>query len=315
MKIKHSMWLLLLALDLTLPGTAGAGTLEYAVTQNNQFGTVDLQTGGFTKLGTLPGTNQSAILDLARLPSGLLYGLNGSNELLLINPVALTTSPVGNAGFYNGYIETMAFRSDGAVFGISTGSGLYALNPNTGASTFVALLSGAGYEGITAIGYWDIKFDNASNLYFLNTNILYTVDTSNGQLIKDGPINGFNVYALGYENGTLYGFTGNGKIISISTVTGAGAVVATQSQASPIVAVSSGGVSAGQPSLTIGLTNNHAVALSWIAASNSFGLQQSADLTTTNWTTLTNSVSETNSQNQVIVSPALGQTFYRLKSN
>jgi hypothetical protein len=234
--------------------------------------------------------------------------MNASSELVLIDPVALTTSVVGDSGHG---ILGLAFRPDGTLFGVSLGSGLYTINPNTGAATLVAALTGTGFPGIG--GDFDIKFDNTGHTYLLTFNNLYTVNTSSGQTTLVGAI-GFSVYALDLENGTLYGFTTAGKIISINTTTGAGVVVATQSQASPIIAASAGGVSVGKPYLTIQLTNIHSVALSWIAPSNAFSLQKNANLTTTNWTTVTNSVSVTNSQNRVIVSPAAGNNFYRLKS-
>src|SRR5208337_1351511 len=125
---------------------------------------------------------------------------------------------------------------------------------------------------------------------------------------------GFTVYNLDFENGTLYGFTDGSKIISINTTTGVGTVVATETQSSPIVAATGEGGIVGAPILTIQPTNITAVAISWIAPSNAFSLQQNLNLTTTNWAIVTNSVSVTNSQNQVIVSPAVGSVLYRLKS-
>ena len=55
---------------------------------------------------------------------------------------------------------------------------------------------------------------------------------------------------------------------------------------------------------------------SWLVPSVSLGLQQSADLTTTGWTDLTNLpvLNLTNLQNQVIVPASNAAQFYRLKS-
>jgi hypothetical protein len=53
--------------------------------------------------------------------------------------------------------------------------------------------------------------------------------------------------------------------------------------------------------------------LSWPSPPGGFVLQQNSDLTTTNWLTVTNTPAITNFQNQVILSPATGSQFYRLK--
>jgi len=52
--------------------------------------------------------------------------------------------------------------------------------------------------------------------------------------------------------------------------------------------------------------------LSWPSPPGGFALQQNADLTTTNWETVTNTPIPTNGQNQVILAPITGNQFYRL---
>ncbi len=49
----------------------------------------------------------------------------------------------------------------------------------------------------------------------------------------------------------------------------------------------------------------------WPARSFGYALQQNADLTSANWTSVTNSPREVGSEKQVIVSPTSGQNFYR----
>ena len=67
-----------------------------------------------------------------------------------------------------------------------------------------------------------------------------------------------------------------------------------------------------QPSLSIAPSGTN-LALSWPLPSTGFVLQQSADLTSTNWVNVTNTVTPTNYWNQVTVSPpASGNVFYRL---
>ncbi len=53
--------------------------------------------------------------------------------------------------------------------------------------------------------------------------------------------------------------------------------------------------------------------ISWPSPPGSFVLQQNFNLTTTNWTATTNTPTITNFQNQVILPPANGNQFYRLK--
>ncbi|MGD0207799.1 MAG: hypothetical protein ABSC89_09370 [Verrucomicrobiota bacterium] len=56
--------------------------------------------------------------------------------------------------------------------------------------------------------------------------------------------------------------------------------------------------------------------LSWIVPSANFVLQQNLDLTTTNWTDVTNTstLNLTNLQDEVILLPTNGNGFYRLKT-
>jgi hypothetical protein len=304
-KMKTNSWrVALLVLGLTLPGIVSADNIDYAVTMGNQLGTIDLQTGAFTQIGTVNGiAGGGDTEDLARLPGGLLYGSNTNSELFLIDPVALTTSLVGACG---NNIFGLAFRQDGTLFGCSDDT-LYQINPNTGAPTLV------GAMGVNSI-YYDIKFDSGGHLYLVENSTLYLVNTSTGQALQIGQSGaiGFVVWALDFDNGTLFGFTPGGQIVSINTTTGVGTFVANETESSPIVTAAPGGVSVGEPYLTIQLTNINSVALAWIAPSNAFSLQQNPHLTTTNWTSVTNSVSVTNSQNQVIVIPAVGKNFYRL---
>ena len=60
------------------------------------------------------------------------------------------------------------------------------------------------------------------------TSNVYTVNISTGAATLLGNV-GYEVFALDYENGTLYGFTGHGQIVSIDTSTGVGTFVANQS--------------------------------------------------------------------------------------
>jgi hypothetical protein len=66
------------------------------------------------------------------------------------------------------------------------------------------------------------------------------------------------------------------------------------------------------PSLII-VPSGTNLTLSWSSSAGLFQLQQRSNLTTAAWTDATNSVSTTNGQNQVKVSKATSQAFYRLR--
>ncbi|MGD0349894.1 MAG: hypothetical protein ABSB84_06210 [Verrucomicrobiota bacterium] len=96
--------------------------------------------------------------------------------------------------------------------------------------------------------------------------------------------------------------------------------IASSADGSKIVAVTQGGgIYTSQtdqsPQLNIAPAST-SLTLSWIIPSTNFMLQQSSDLTTTNWTTLTNvpTLNLSNLQNQVILCPSNGSGFYRLKT-
>ena len=67
------------------------------------------------------------------------------------------------------------------------------------------------------------------------------------------------------------------------------------------------------PCLNITPTNNN-LTLSWVSPSTNFVLQQSSDLTTTNWVTLTNipTLNLSNLQDEATLSPSNNSSFYRL---
>jgi hypothetical protein len=67
------------------------------------------------------------------------------------------------------------------------------------------------------------------------------------------------------------------------------------------------------PQLNLGLVSNN-LALSWVVPSTNFVLQQTADLKTPNWLSLTNvpSLNPANLQEQVTLPPSNGCGFFRL---
>ena len=69
----------------------------------------------------------------------------------------------------------------------------------------------------------------------------------------------------------------------------------------------------GAPLLRIFLTSTNTVVVAWPAPATGFVPQQNMNLATTNWVNMTNTVNTVGSEKQVIVSPPIGNRFYRLK--
>ena len=68
------------------------------------------------------------------------------------------------------------------------------------------------------------------------------------------------------------------------------------------------------PTLNIQRTSTNTFLLSWPSSFTGFALQQNTNLVTGNWMDVTNAVNATNELNQVVVPPAIGSRFFRLKS-
>ncbi len=69
----------------------------------------------------------------------------------------------------------------------------------------------------------------------------------------------------------------------------------------------------GAPLLSIRLTGTNTAIISWPASSTTFTLQQNSNAGVPNWGSVTNAVNVVGGQRQVIVSPPVGNQFYRLK--
>ena len=66
------------------------------------------------------------------------------------------------------------------------------------------------------------------------------------------------------------------------------------------------------PQVHLGFASTNRIVLSWPLAAAPFILQESSDLTTANWTMVTNAPTVIGEQNQVVLTPSPGNKFYRL---
>ncbi|MGB9390671.1 MAG: hypothetical protein WCB70_11910, partial [Xanthobacteraceae bacterium] len=145
--------------------------LAYAVTGNDLFGVLDLNTGVFTELGDMG----QRLVGLGVGPGGVLYGAAysgggygayNSPNLYTVNPTNGALTLVNNtfsAGFYDFGSTATGLYADG-----SDGN-LYSINPNTGAATLV---------GPTLLE--NFMSTGSSTLYVTGPNDLHSINTTTG---------------------------------------------------------------------------------------------------------------------------------------
>lgn len=113
------------------------------------------------------------------------------------------------------------------------------------------------------------------------------------------------------------GGTVTGGVYSASSAIGQ--MVAGGSLAGGVYSVSSGFWSLyavatpGAPTLSLLLSDPKTVVVAWPSSATGWTLQQSTDLVTGTWITLTNTISTVNGQNQVLFSLPNNNHFYRLQ--
>ena len=192
--------------------TARADTLAYAATDTD-FGTLDLNTGMFHDISSLP-TTFAGLADV----NGNLYGaeLYGGN-LYKINPTTGAAASLGSnsVGYYD--------------FG-STTTGLYALDENGNLfsinATNGAVIKDIGNLNLGTLGIGALS-DNSGMLYLLNApstsvnvSSLYSINTANASVsLISSSVTGNEFAALLATNNTLYGVSDS--IYTIGATNGA----------------------------------------------------------------------------------------------
>ncbi|MGO8836054.1 MAG: hypothetical protein ACLQAH_02535 [Limisphaerales bacterium] len=196
----------------SLAMSARAQNDVYAVefnTGDNGFGIIDLMNGTFTEISDLGGTLYN---DIAYSPDGTLYGLaNNGASLVTFDSTSGAVTPVASLDVPG--LESIAYAPDGTLFGAAQ-SGLYTIDPTTGASTFIGSF-GDPYNLNLA---QNIRFDSDGNLYLSNTGDntdIYQVNTNTGSATFEGEVEGYSDLVL--ENGSQYMYG-----VSIPSINGAG---------------------------------------------------------------------------------------------
>ncbi|MEG3910301.1 VWA domain-containing protein [Microcoleus sp. w2-18aC6] len=176
-----------------------------------QVGTID-PSAKFTQIAST-----FSFSDIAVSKDGTIFGITPT-QLFKIDPVSSLTSYVGDLGAGVVNINALEFAND--VLYAAGNSNLYTINTSNGAASFAANLG----PGFTSSG--DLVFDAANNRFLATSrgdtsDSLFAVSLT-GQATKIGDIGINNVWALLFEGGKLFGFTGDGKRIAIDPGTGAG---------------------------------------------------------------------------------------------
>jgi RTX calcium-binding nonapeptide repeat (4 copies) len=175
------------------------------------IGQINTSTGVFTPIGT----NSTKFADIALSNNSELFGVGFDSKLYRINLSSNTSTSIGSLGVE---INALDFAGDGNLYG--TGSnGFYRIDTSNGQATLVKTITDFFSSG-------DIVFNSANNQFLATSKVdsndnLFSI-ALDGTATKIGNIGFSNVFGLFGENGTLFGYTSEGKQITINPATGAG---------------------------------------------------------------------------------------------
>jgi hypothetical protein len=222
--VRSGFWVILLAVACAVAApTAQADPVVYVTGFGNEFGTLDLTTDAFNLITTLALPAGDTMNGLGYGPGGLLYGVDSepNANLWQINPSngALTLiGPIGQSALdatsYNGTLYVLS-QDVNALY--------YQITPPSPTPTVIGSI-GLSSGGLMAIN------EDGTQLYTTtqSTYNLVSINPTTGATSVVGPT-GFSVDNGLFVNGTLYGFSTNGAIVTINTATGAGTQVGTYS--------------------------------------------------------------------------------------
>jgi hypothetical protein len=180
----------------------------YELATDLSFGTVDLTTGAYTQINSLPlGLSGLGVMN------GAIYGgeLEGS-MLCSVNPTTGLLTGIASGTLNYGITGSTL---TGLYALNSSGSDLYSVNPSTGATTLI------GPTGITFASYTGLS-TNSSALYLTTGYNLYTLNTTTGAatLVGSGSTLTAAVGALVTEGGVLYAGDISNRIDTLDPTTG-----------------------------------------------------------------------------------------------
>lgn len=216
---------------------ARADSYAYEVSGDGYFGTIDLQTGHYTGIGSQPlqemGGNNLSPTGLAEVGGGLYVAERGTGLLYSVNPLTGTDTYIGDGSrnyFLIGSTNTGVYGL--ASLDIYGDAELFSVNTTTGATTDIAEVSGA------TLGLVDSLSTGSDTLYLTTSPLndtsstLYSINITTGVATEIGD-NGtdmgqeIRIGALVDENGTLYGGEDdpNLRVVTLNTSPPGGATL------------------------------------------------------------------------------------------
>jgi hypothetical protein len=199
-------------------------------------GTINTTSGNFSSFSTSP----LDLNDIAVNSSNVLYGVNdeqlyqlnpGTNTQGIINFIKLNGNTItGMIGLaFDNTDKLYAIAGCNATKGCGSGNGdpgFYSIDTATGAATLISSLGSYTPTAFSTGGdAGDIVFDPTNNRFLGvsgNANSTLFSLALNGTITSIGNTGFNNVSGLAVEGGILYGYTTNGKQITIDPLTGQG---------------------------------------------------------------------------------------------
>jgi hypothetical protein len=170
--------------------SARADVLVYVVTDTQQFGTVDLNTGAFRQIGANTPEGQANLVPGA---NGLLLSLTFSGNLESINPTTGAVSVIGATGLGGSAFDLA--EVGGILYATDLNNSLYTINSTTGAAHLI------GPSGIPAVPLSDPNAVYDESLYGVGGKLYATFDTFDLPLSSPGIISSPALYQIDPSTG------------------------------------------------------------------------------------------------------------------
>jgi len=205
-----------LALITTLSASSAlADSYAYVEGDAGPFGTIDLNTGAFTSLGTTSLGGTTEYLSGLGVANGTLYGASfitygNTGTLYSINTANGSLTTVGSSGVS---YEDLGSTTSG-LYAVGQNLNFYSINPANGAATLIGPTGLSGYGSVVGVSA------GSSAFYLASGTTLYTINTSTGAATEVGPM-GTYFGGLVQEGGVLYGGQWpSEQVDTINTTTG-----------------------------------------------------------------------------------------------